>query len=103
MVVTFLGFFLIFSRIRIFPPLLPEQLYESILSQFPRHNRLNQSKNDTRVSCICETIIMSTRVRYTYRQPDAHAHYHQSISALAMRIFSALIARTALRFALKIR
>ena len=31
-----------------------------------------------------------------YRQPDAHAHHHQSISTLAIRIFSALIAIAAL-------
>ena len=36
-------------------------------------------------------------------QPDAHAHYHHSISTLAIRTFYFFIARAALRFALKIR
>ena len=40
---------------------------------------------------------MSTCVHWKYRQPDAHAHHHQLISALAIRIVSALIARATLR------
>ena len=70
---------------------MPEQLCGSILSQFPHRDHLNQSINETRAS-----IIMSICVRYKYRQPDAHAHHHQSISGLAIRIVSALIARAAL-------
>ena len=73
-------------EIRIVTPLLQEQLCGSILSQSPRHGRKNQSKIETRASCVSETITLSTNVRHKYRQPDAHAYHHQSISALAIRI-----------------
>ena len=49
--------------IRILSPLLPEQLCGFIFSQFPRYDHLNRSKNDTKTSCVSETITMSTYVR----------------------------------------
>ena len=66
------------------------------ISKVSSYDRLNQSKHDTKASCVSETITMSTCVRLPYRQPGSHAYYDQSISALAIRIFSALFSRAAL-------
>ena len=71
------------------------QLRGYILSQFPRHGRVNHSViNDTVI------ITMSTYVRYKYCQLDTHAHPHTSTSALGISIVSALIIIPALRVCL---
>ena len=76
----------------VFPySILPEQLCGSILSQFPRHDRLNQLKNDTRVSYLTEIITMSTCFHKNI-SPTGRACTSPSMStsSLAIRFFSRL-------------